>query len=184
MNLLDQVLVRIPFREVTIRTTINSYSVIERLECGIRPTFRKPSKGPFFTFEGSYHGNYFVLRGHWRNPNGEDAFPNTFYVRIAFLSIPVQIETSPKFYGRVFDDGERGAIIAGHFGIPSPAAALSCVLALLGIAKFYPHWSEIALGLAFLLFIWSFPRLLEFFIEKEGILNFLQGLFYDVIRKE
>ncbi len=58
------------------------------------------------------------------------------------------------------------------------------ILALLGIAKFYPHWSEIALGLAFLLFIWSFPSLLEFFIEKEGILNFLQGLFYDVIRKE
>jgi len=182
MNIIDKVLVRIPFNEVTIRTTINSYSVIERIEHGLKPFFIKRQKGQFFTFEGAYEGNYFVLQGHLRNSNGDDAFPNTSYVGIAFIRIPVKTETSPTFYGRVFDDGENGAIIKGHFGIPFPTFALTCVLILLGFAKFYPKWSDISIGLSFFLIIWSVMSLIEFTTERKGIIDFLKGLFYDVIK--
>jgi hypothetical protein len=182
MNIIDKILVRLPFSEVTIRTTINSSSVIERVEQGLKPFFIKRQKGQFFTFDGSYNGNYFVLQGHLRNSNGDDAFPNTSYLGIAFIRIPVKIETSPTFYGSVFDDGDNGAIIKGHFGVPFPIFALICVLVLLGVAKFYPEWSELLIGFSIFLIIWSIMSLIEFATERKGIINFLEGLFYDVIK--
>lgn len=182
MNIFDKILVRVPFSEVTIKTTINSYSVIERIEQGLKPFLMKPQKHQFFTFEGSYEGNYFVLQGHLRNANREDAFPNTSHVRVAFIRIPVRTETSPTFYGRVFDEGENGAIIKGHFGVPFPTFALMCALALFGIAKYYPEWSGISIALALFLIMWSVMGLVEFSTERKGLIDFLHGLFYDVIK--
>jgi hypothetical protein len=182
MNMIDKILARIPFSEVAYRTTINSYSVIERIEQGVKPFLVKWQKDQFFTFDGSYTGNYFILQGHLRNPDGEDAFPNTPTVGIAFIRIPVKIETSPTFYGRVIDDGDNGATINGHFGIPFPIFALLCVIVLLGIAKLYPEWSDISLFFSIFFLMWSIMSLNEFITERKGMIDFLNGLFYDVIK--
>lgn len=184
MNIIDNFLVRIPLTEITIKTTINSYSVIERIEYGVKPFFMRQQKGQFFTFNGTYEGNYFILQGHLRNPDGEDAFPSTSYINIAFIRIPLQTETSPTFYGRVFDDDDNGAIIKGHFGIPFPTFALICVIGLLGFAKFYPKWSEYSLIFSFFLIMRSIFSLIEFVTERKGIIEFLKGLFYDVIKTQ
>lgn len=184
MNILDKLIVRIHFSEVTIKTTINSHAVIERIEHGLKPFFIKRQGKQFFTFDGLYEGNYFVLQGHLRNADGGDAFSTTFYVGVAFIRIPVNAETSPKFYGRVFDDGDHGSTIKGHFGIPFPTFALICVMALLGVAKFYPNWAELSAGFSLILIIWSLASLIEFTTERKGIIDFLSGLFNDVIKKE
>src|SRR5512138_3089131 len=124
MNIIDEMLARIPISEVTIKTTLGSYAVIELIEARAKPGRLKRQGKQWFSFEASYRGNYFKIQAHLTNYDGEDAFPpNTFAI--------IPLETSPTFYGRVFDRGEEGAIIRGHFGFPSPGLIALCILLLL-----------------------------------------------------
>lgn len=184
MNIIEKSLAKIPFNEVIIKTTIPAKAIIERIDYGVKPFFNRRQQGQFFTFDGSYEENYFKIQGHLRNPNGEDAFPNKVSIRIAFVRLPLRIETSPTFYGRVFDDENNGATIKGHFGIPFPTFALVCVLVVLLIAKIYPRFSEISLFFSIFLLIWSVTSIIEFITERKGIIDFLKGLFHDVIKTE
>lgn len=155
MNFIDKFFARFPLNEVTIQTTINSYAVIERIEFGVQPFFAKWPKGVFFTFEGAYAGNYFVLQGHLRDPNGEDAYPSSTFIGFGSFGIRIPTETSPKFYGRVFDDGDNGSTIRGHFGFPFPIFALMCVIILLVLALVFPKWVALFLQVAIFVFILS-----------------------------
>jgi len=181
VNFLDRILARIPFTEVTIKTSVSSFAVIERVGCGLQPALFMRQRSQFFTFEGSDQGNYFKIQGHLRNPDGQDAFPNKIYIGIAFIRIPLRIETSPTFYGRVFDDAD-GAIIRGHFAIPFPILALVIVLLLFLFGVVYPVWLKLSLWISLCLIAWSLVSLVEFITERQGILDFLKGLFADVIR--
>lgn len=181
MNIINKFLARIPFTEVTIRTTINSYAVIERIEYGVKPILTKRNRGEFFTFHGSYEGNYFKIQAHLRNSDGEDAFPSNKSVGIGFIQFPVNMETSPVFYGRVFDNGGDGAIIKGHFGLPFPTLGLLFALALLATQWINQKWTDALMILSIFLILWSVMNITEFAIERKGILDFLKGLFYDVI---
>lgn len=181
MNAIDNILARIPVREVTIKTAIDSYAVIERLQHGVAPLPLPPRQRTFFfTFEGSYEGNFFKIQAHARNPTGEDLFPPAT-VRIGFLQSPFPIETSPVFYGRVFDREEGGALIQGHFGIPFPALGSLCTLIILAAGKAYPAWGTFSFTLSLFFLVLSIETLVEFHIERKAILDFLQGLFYDAI---
>lgn len=182
MNIIEKSLAKIPFNEVTIKTSIPAKAVIERIDHGVKPFFNRRQQGQFFTFDGSYDENYFKIQGHLRNSDGEDAFPNKASIRIAFVRLPLQMETSPTFYARVFDDEDNGATIKGHFGIPFPAFTLVCVLLLLLTAKIYPRFSDISLFFSIFMLIWSVTSILEFITERKGIIDFLKGLFYDVIK--
>lgn len=187
MNLLDNYIAKIPLSEVTIKTTINSVAVLERIEWGTRPCYRKPFQGDYFTFHSSYYGNYFRVQSHFRKSDGKDTFPKYWpTIRIAFLilKLPFGVETSPVFYGRVFDDGDQGATIKGHFGIPFPILSLFCVLLLMLIAKSTPDLKELTLTIAAFLLFWSIISVIEFIVERKGIIDFLAGLFHDVYRKE
>ena len=181
MNIFDEFIAKIPVSEVTIKTSISSYAVIERLERGIMPSFIIRHRESSFSFEGSYSGNYFRLQGHFINSDGEDAFPNKTSVGIGFIRLPVRIETSPTFYGRVRDT-DNGSIIKGHFGFPFPILSLFLVLILFIFAMFYPAINGVVLGFATFLLVWSVFSLPEFITERKGIMDFLKGLFSDVIK--
>lgn len=183
MNAIDNFVARIPFSEVTIRTSLNSYEVIERIERGVAPAFNKKNGGEFYTFEGGYDGNYFVIQTHRRKETGEDAYPDDFYVTLLFFRFKVKAEASPIFYGRVFDDEQTGSTIKGHFGLPFPTFCLLIALIMMGFIIRFPQYRD---GLAIipmvsvLISLWT---LNEFIDERKGILDFLKGLFYDVTVK-
>lgn len=182
MNIIDKFLARIPLTEVTIWTTINSNAVMERIEYGLMPVLIKRNRGEFFTFHGSYDENYFKIQARLKNSDGEDTFPNDISVGIGFIRFPINIETSPIFYGRVFDDGDNGSIIKGHFGLPFPTLGLLLALVLLTIQWIVPKWSNLFAILIVFLILWSVMNMMEFITERKGILDFLKGLFYDVIQ--
>ena len=177
MNPIDLVLAKVPISEITIKTTINSCAVIERIDRCILPIFRTRQNGQYFIFDGSYEGNYFFLRGHLKNCDGKDAFTSNSYVGFAFIRIPVKIETSPIFYGRVFNDGENGSTIKGHFGIPFPTLTLVIVLGLFAAAKLLPKWSELIISPSLILIFLSVMHLDQFITERKGIIDLLKGLF-------
>lgn len=176
MNILDEILARIPISEVTIKTTIDSYAVIERIEYWAKPGRIRRQGKQWFIFDGSYRGNYFKIQGHKTNYDGVDAFPTN-----TFTGIP--IETSPAFYGRVFDDGD-GSIIRGHFGLPFPGLIALGILLLLFVGRIYPNWWNTSLGVSLLLMVWIVFSLVELIVERRGVLDFLKGLFSDVIQTE
>ncbi len=182
MNIFDDILARIPLTEVTIKTTLPAYAVMERVDYGVRPCLMRRQRSQYFTFEGSSEGNYFKIQGHLTNPNGKDAFPRGGYIGIAFIGVPLNIETSPTFYGRVFNDGE-GAIIRGHFAVPFPMLSLLVVMLLLVLGWMFPRLHEISLGFSLFMVMWSIMSLIEYVTERKGILDFLQGLFFGVIKK-
>ena len=181
MNAIDKILAKLPLNHVTIRTTIDSASIIERIEFGIQPTQRKRQRSEYYTFEGSYYGNYFKIQGHLMNPDGSDAFPKGGpYVSVGFVGIPLNIETSPTFYGRVFDK-EEGSIISGHFALPFPILSLLLVIILLIGGLIFPVIQIVTHTLVLILLLWSVSSLIEFYTERKAIIDFLKGLLFDVI---
>lgn len=181
MNILDETLAKFPMSEVVIKTSIGSYAVIERVEFATKPMLIKKQNNQYFTFSGTYKANYFKIQSHLRNPDGNDAFPSNSSIRIAFVRIPLNLETSPIFYGRVFDD-DQGSVLRGHFGFPFPALLSLGVMILLVIGKIYPNLSEFAFGISLVMIVWAIFSLIEFFTERKGIIDFLRGLFFDVVR--
>jgi len=180
MNSIDKFLAKIPLNDVTIRTDIDSVSVIERIDFGVRPVHRSRQRSHYYSFEGSYYGNYFRIQGHLMNPDGSDVFPEgVLYLSVGFIGFPFGIESSPTFYGRVFDDGE-GSIIRGHFALPFPILSLLVVLLLLFIGSVIPFFQFYAHSLSIFLVVWSITSWIEFFIERKAILDFLKGLLFDV----
>jgi len=180
MRRLDEVLVKIPASTVMLKTTIPSYAVIERLEYSVMPVFTRWKKEQHFVFDGSFTGNYFTIQAKLKESNNEDVFPPQSVFVNGFRLFSV--ETSPVFYGRVFDDGDAGSTIQGHFGVPFPFLCLLSVLVSGGIAmiisglmKFLPEFALIMIFIS----VFSMP---EFITERDGVIDFLKGLFYDVIR--
>ena len=155
---------------------------MERVDYGVRPCLTRGQRSQYFTFEGSSEGNYFKIQGHLTNPNGTDVFPRGGYIGIAFIAIPLNIETSPTFYGRAFNDGD-GAIIRGHFAIPFPMFSLLVVLLLLALDWMFPRLHDFSFIFSLFLISWSIMSLVEYLTERRGILDFLKGLFFDVIKK-
>ena len=137
MRRLDEMLVRIPASTVKLKTTINSHAVIERLEYSVMPVFTRWKRERHFVFDGSFEGNYFTIRARFKESNNEEVFPpyNVFVYGFRLFSI----ETSPVFYGRVFDDGDAGSTIEGHFGVPFPFLCLISVLAYRGDCSDHPR---------------------------------------------
>ena len=183
MNIIDKFLARIPISEVIITTTINSYSVIERVEHGVQRSYKKRQWEPFFTFDGSFVGNYFKIQGHLIDPSGEDTSPGSFSIGIPFLNF-LRIEVSPKFYGRVFDDPKTGAIIRGHFGVPFPTLFLIFALLMLVIGFLYQDWADYSLGFALFLVLCSVLSLREYLTVRKEIIDFLKGLFHEVTKAD
>lgn len=175
MNRLDETLARVPLNEVTIRTTIDSYAVIERIQHAVQPVLFIPRKGQSFTFHGSCRGNYFKLHCHYYNSDGEDAYPNWELFGLA-------LETSPAFYGRVFDLEAGSAVIRGHFGLPLPTFLLSCALSMLLFGMLSKSCEDFAFFLSLGLIFYSVFSMFEFYTERKGILDFLKGLFFDVTK--
>lgn len=179
----EEFLAKIPLTELTIKTTIPSYSVIERIEYGIKPFLVKRQGGEFYTFEGAYYGSHFKIQSKYRKSNGEDAFPNGFLLSIPLFAAWIKMETSPVFYGRVIEES-KGATIKGHFGIPFPIGALLAALILLLAGKLYPIISGYTNTLSVFLIAASLFSLTEFITERKGTIDFMKGLFYDVIRQD
>jgi hypothetical protein len=183
MKLIDKFLVRIPLSEISIKTTINSYAVIERIEHTMKPTYMRPQRNQYFTFEGSYEGNYFVIQAHLKNPDGGDAFPNYGSIGVWSFQIPFRYEISPCFYGRVFDvDG--GSVLKGHFGFPLPFVLAPLII----VALFLVNAFHLESAFLTIFIIAAFPLMIfgyiQFVIEREGLTDFLAGLFFNAIRKD
>jgi len=183
MNSVEKYLAKLPYNEITIRTTINSLSVIERIEFGVLPVERKRQRTQYYSFEGSYHGNYFKIQGHLINPDGSDVFPKAGYISIGFIGFPLGIESSPAFYGKVFDS-EEGSIINGHFAIPFSFILLLVVLLVIYLGRVFPGFYSFSTILSMFLLLWSFSSLFEYFIERKAIIDFLKGLLFDVIKEK
>ncbi len=181
MNKIDLFFAKITISEVVLKTSINSLAVIERLEYALKPMLKKKQDGEYYIFYGSYWGNYFKIQGHQMNPDGTDAFPNEGEVRFAIFSFPIRIETSPSFYGRVFDD-EAGSIIRGHFGLPFIILSLVCFLIIYFITWLLPKLANVTLIFALFFLMWSLFSIIEFIMERKAIIDFLKGLYFDVIR--
>jgi hypothetical protein len=179
MHLIDQIIARIPISEVVIKTSIKSYAVIERIECGVMPAFFWRGNGRYFTFYSNYSSNYFIIQSTIREPDGKDSYPTIIYVSIGPVGFPIKIETSPIFFGRVFDD-EQGSTIRGHFGFAIPHLLLVVALISLIMARFISSISVIANGLTGLLLLGSILSLREFIDERDCTIDFLTGLFYNV----
>jgi hypothetical protein len=186
MNLLDLLLTRIDTNAVVARTTIDSYAAIERIEKWLGSNRKYRKEGYFYTYEGSYKGNYFKIRCHMCSAEGIDAFPadQAITINLPFYSfrIPYRFETSPVFYANVFDD-EDGSVIRGHFGIPIPFIYLINAIMVLIVAKFLggvlrSYFFVLGIGLTIL----GIRNLREFFTEREATLELIQKLFKDVLR--
>jgi hypothetical protein len=182
MNIIEGILARVPLTEATLKTTLPAHAVMARVENGILPAAHKRQRSIYFTFEGASEGNYFAIRGHATNPDGTDMFPAGGYIGIAFIAIPLHIETSPTFYGRAFSDND-GTIIRGHFAVPFPVIALVLVLVLLGMGWIFPGWRDGTRVFSLVLISWAIISMVEYFTERKAILDFLQGLFYDATRQ-
>jgi hypothetical protein len=174
-------LVRIPASTVKLKTTINSHTVIERLEYSVMPVFTRWKRERHFVFDGSFEGNYFTIRARFKESNNEEVFPpyNVFVYGFRLFSI----ETSPVFYGRVFDDGDAGSTIQGHFGVPFPFLCLISVLAIGGIAAIIPGLPNLLPEFSLIAIFLSLFGIREFITERNGVVDFLKGLFYDVVRE-
>jgi hypothetical protein len=183
MNPLGEFLAKLPLTEVSLKTSIGSYSVMERLDAGFMPALRMRHSGSFYTFQGNHKGNYFQIQCHFCNPDGKDAFPNESWLSVGPIRIPFRIETSPNFYGRVFDDA-GGSYIQGHFGIPAPTLALIGVPFILFLRKMVPPLDGLSFFFMIALIFFAVFGMNEYYIERKGIIDFLKGLFGDVIRKD
>ena len=186
MNHVDHFLARIRTNGVVIKTTLDSYSVIEKIEDGLRSNRKIRRRGSLYSYEGSYEGNYFKIQCHYHNQDGTDAFTadRAITINLPFYSfeIPYRFETSPVFYANVFDD-EAGAVIRGHFGIPLPFIYLIiAIVLLLGARSLSGTIRAYLLVLAIGLIIGGLNKLREFFTEQDGILEFLHHQFKDDIR--
>ncbi|MBL8098459.1 MAG: hypothetical protein JNK81_04720 [Anaerolineales bacterium] len=183
MNLFDEIITHLPINEVRIKTNLTSESIMERIERGLKPAQVDWQESKFFTFHGSYKDNNFKIHVNSINSDGSDVFPNRTTIGIGFILIPLTMDTSPVFYGKVIKD-ETGAVIKGHFGIPFPIMALLGVFPLVLFAKLFSRFQEALLVVSLFLVIWSISRLIEFVSERKAILDFLKGLFFDVIKNE
>lgn len=183
MNSVEQILVKIPITEITIKTTIHSQAVIQRIEHGVKPTFHKLQRGAwdYFTFRGSAKGNFFVVKADLKDREGNDVFKNKVGIGVLFVRMWINLNTTPVFYGRVFDTPDGGSLIQGHFGMPLPTMGLVCILVLALIGRIYPSWSNPILVIGLFLLLASVVSLMEFAVERKGLLDFLRGLFDDVL---
>jgi hypothetical protein len=181
MHIIDKIIARIPISEVVIRTSIKSYAVIERIECGIQPSFFRDHFERYFTFHQDWSSNYFIIQSTIHEPDGSDAYPMIIYVSIGPVGFPIKIEASPIFYGRVFDD-EQGSTIRGHFGFAFPHLLVSLAILSLIIGRLIPIISETTNGLSILLISGSVFALRGFIDERDCTIDFLTGLFYNVPR--
>jgi hypothetical protein len=177
-------LVRIPASTVKLKTTINSHAVIERLEYSVMPVFVRWKREQHFVFDGSFEGNYFTIRARLIESNNEEVFPpDSFFVTILFFTFRLlTVETSPVFYGRVFDDGDAGSTIEGHFGVPAPFLCLISILVLGIVSAIIPGSMGFLPEFSMLMIFVSIFKIPEFITERNGIIDFLKGLFFDVIR--
>jgi len=187
MNLLDHFLARINTNAVVIKTTIDSYAVIETIEKWLGAN-RKIRKGEsFYSYKGSYKGNYFKIQCHFHEADGTDAYTadRALTINLPFYSfeIPYRFENSPVFYAHVVDD-EAGSVIRGHFGIPFPFIYfITAIVLLLGAKVLSGVLRSYLFVLAIGLTIVGIRRLREFFTEREGILEFIQRMFMEVFRE-
>jgi hypothetical protein len=183
MNIIDNLLARIPINEVMIKTTINSYAVIERIDRSGQPDLIIPEGHPTYTVESEFDGNYFKVRGKLFDEKGNEQFPSPT-LRLFGIAILLPIRIDPVFHGRVFDDGDRGSTIYGNFGLPFSILLLLCALALLLAGKLYPRLAEDFTSFTFFLVLVSVFNFPQFYSERSEVVDFLKGLFFDVIRKE
>jgi len=181
MNKLDLFFAKIPISEITIRASINSLAVIKRLEYSFKPTIMLMKNEEQYEIYGSYWGNYFKIRGHILNSDGTNVFPQGLVVGFAFLRFTIKVDTSPMFYGRVFDDKD-GSTIRGHFGLPFIIFSLMCVLLILIICWFFPKLADFLGFFAIAFLFWTSYASIEFIAERKAIIDFLKGLYFDVIR--
>jgi hypothetical protein len=188
MNILDLILARINANAVKVKTTVDSYAVIERIEKYLGKGRKIRDGDSFYTYEGTYKGNYFKIQCHLLDAFGNDKFPAEKWITVDLpfysFQIPYRFETSPVFYANVFDD-ESGSVIRGHFGIPLPFLYLiAAIVMLLGALWLGGTIRSYLFVLGIGLTIIGTRHLREFFTEREGTLIFIQNIFKDVIREE
>jgi hypothetical protein len=185
MNTIDHFLTRLPFNSVTIKTNLDSYSVISRIELAERMKLRRRNENRYFTFETDYEGNYFTIQARTCKEDGSDEFKPTGTLTILGIGIPIPIEQSPILYGRVFDnEGGQRSTIRCHFGLPIPIYLASLSLMMVLLTFIYPNWVEFTMTVFSLCFIWSIYAFYQFVVERNGIIDFMTRLFNDVISNE
>ncbi len=183
MKIIDDMLARIPLKEVELKTSLPSPQVIERLKVGLMPVLIKRNREEYFTFEGSYNGFYMKIRCHLHDREGKHEFQQTGFISMLFFVLPIRLDTSPTFYGWITDD-EKGSIIRGHFGLPYPIVTLLIAMAAIWITMSFPILEKLTFIVVFFSLFMSITSIIGFIVERKAIIDFLKGLFFDVIRKE
>jgi hypothetical protein len=181
MNIIDKLYTRIIIPVVIIKTSIDSYTVIERIENAVESIKIEPQVSDYFSYRAEYDGNYFSIQSRLHKPDGSDEFPTRKYISIGPFHIPVYVESSPTFYASVFDD-EKGSVIWGHFGFPIHVLLAVLAIGFIFLGVVYPFWSKATSLMFALLIIASIRSLYQSILERKGIKEFLKKLLADVIR--
>jgi|WetSurMetagenome_2_1015567.scaffolds.fasta_scaffold354437_2 hypothetical protein len=182
MNTIADFLTRIPITSLSIKTSIKTYAVLERIKNAIdqQETMDKQEKGYFYVVD--IEDNYFLLQTAYVKkyesnvliPENRISFGNAYNL--------LSMDPVPIFFGKVLDsEYGDGAIINGHFGIPAPIYLALAVPVLILLTFGFPNVVSCSLPLAGLFLFRSLISVYQFINERKGIKTYLNELFKDVI---
>ncbi len=182
-RLVDELISWIPLRDIELPTSLHSTHVYERVAFGTRPGYVRLMHGRYYTFEGGYNGSFIKIRSRLHEPSGKQTFSNAISFLFFYIGIPIQISSCPALYCRVTDD-EHGSVIKGHFGLPYTMVMMIIACALACLMIYFPKSKDSLLLMVLFALIDSINSLNQYIIERTAVIDFLKGLFYDVIRTE